>query len=252
MLRLDHFVIHIDHDGKKLHQLKKRLDDYGIPFDPDKGKGTKGFKVANLWVGDQYIALPYLKKADGGGWKEEWVAQYNDGKRGIFGLCLFTDSLEEIKQGLLKRGVELEGPERATFKLFGGLLKKSLPFRTIFTKPIPNSSLQFMFLEMDDRKRYEFTRKYLMKPNTEDVGIVSIHEAFVMKDFSHEEWDFIEKIFPQLVGNRNKKTLDMGETKLHFVQDPYQELSVELRAKAQEFQNFSTEIEIENVRLLIG
>lgn len=252
MLRLNHFVIHIDHDEQKLHQLKKRMDDYGIPFDPEKGKGTKGFKVANLWIGDQYLTFPYLKKADGGGWKEEWVAQYNDGKRGIFGLCLITDSLDEIKQGLLERGIELEGPERVSFKMLGGLLKKSLPFRTIFTKPIPNSSLQLMFLQMDDQKRYEFTRKYFMKPNTEDVGIVSIYEAFVMKDFSREEWDFIEKIFPQLVGNQNKKTLNMGETKLHFVQDPYQELSVELRAKAQEYQYLSTEIEIENVRLLIG
>jgi hypothetical protein len=252
LLRLDHFVIHIDHDPKKLNELKMQLDEYDIPFDPEKGKGTSGFKVANLWIGDQYLELPYLKKADGGGWKQEWVHQYNRGRRGIFGLCLYTDSLDKMKQELIERGVELEGPERVTFKMLGGLLKKSLPFRKIYTKPIPNSDLQFMFLQMDDPKKFAFTRKYFMKPNTEEVGIISINEAFVMKDFSNEEWGFINNVFPQLKGNRFKKTMDMGETKLHFVQDPKHQLSVDLRAKANNKNYENIEIEIENVRLLFG
>lgn len=252
MLRLDHFVIHIDYDDQKMQKLKKDLDDYGIPFDPDSGKDTKGFKIANLWIGDQYLELPYLKKEDGGSWKKEWVSQYNGGKRGIFGICLYTDSLDDIKQGLHERGLEIEGPERMTSRLFGGIVKKVMPHRTVYTKPIPNSNLQFMFQQMDDEKKYQYSRKNRMKPNTEDVGIVSICEAFIMKDFSREDWAFIETVFPYLEGTQYKKTLHMGETKMHFVQDPYQELSVELKAKVEEFQYSSTEIEIENVRLLIG
>lgn len=252
LLRLDHFVIHIDHYPQKLHDIKEKMDEYGIPFDPENGKGTNGFKVANLWIGDQYLEFPIIKKTGGGGWKKEWVTQYNNGKRGIYGLCLFTDTLDEIKQGLIERGVELEGPERVIIKMFGGLFKKSLPFRTIYTKAIPNSDLQFMFLQMDDPKKFEFMRKYLMKPNTEDVGIISIGDAFVMKDFSTEEWAFIESVFPQLKGTLNKKTLDMGETKLHFIQDPHQKLSVELKAKVNNKSYENTELEIENVRLMIG
>jgi hypothetical protein len=232
--------------------LKEKFDEYGIPFEPERGKATKGFKVANLWVGDQYLELPYLKKEDGGGWKKEWVQKYNDGKRGIFGLCLFTDCLDEMKHGLIERGVELEGPERITFNMFGGLFKKTLPFRKIYTKPIPGSDLQFMFLQMHSDKKYEFTRKYFMKPNTEDIGIISINDAVVLKDYSNLEWDFIGKIFPNLIGSNHKKTLYMGDTKLHFVQDPHQDLSVELRAKTSQSQYENTEIEIENVRLLIG
>jgi hypothetical protein len=251
LLRLDHFVVHIDHDTRVVQALKEKLDGFGIPFEPEKGKGTKGFKVANLWVGDQYLELPYIKTADGGGWKKEWVEHYHNGKRGIFGICLFTDSLDEMKQGLIKRGVELEGPERITFKILGGLFKKRLPFRTIYTKPIPNSHLQFMFLQMDSDKKFEFTRKYFMRPNTEDIGIVSINEAFVLKDFSAFEWAFIDKVFPQLKGNSRKKTLQMDDTSLHFVQDPHNDLTVELHAKAVQHQYENTEIEIENVRLLI-
>lgn len=84
---------------------------------------------------------------------------------------------------------------------------------------------------MDSEKKYVFTRKYFMKPNTEDIGIVSINEPFVMKDFSKQDWTFIEKVFPGLIGTSRKKTLDMGTTKLHFVQDPHKDLSVELHAK---------------------
>jgi hypothetical protein len=109
-----------------------------------------------------------------------------------------------------------------------------------------------MFLQMDDPKKFAFTRKYFMKPNTEEVGIISINEAFVMKDFSNEEWGFINNVFPQLKGNRFKKTMDMGETKLHFVQDPKHQLSVDLRAKANNKNYENIEIEIENVRLLFG
>ena len=69
LLRLDHFVIHIDYDPRKLQALKEQFDGYGIPFEPEKGKGTKGFKVSNIWIGDQYLELPYLKNADGCGWK---------------------------------------------------------------------------------------------------------------------------------------------------------------------------------------
>ena len=252
MLRLDHFVIHIDHDEKKLLQLKKSFDDYGIPFDPEKGQVTKAIHVANLWIGDQYLVLPYLKKPDGGSWKKEWVSKYNGGKRGIFGLCLATDSLDDIKHGLEERGIPFHGPERIPFKLFGGLLKLKLPLQIIYTKPIPNSDLQIMFLQMDSLGKFEFIRKYFMKPNAEDVGIVSISEAFIMKDFSREEWAYIKNLFPKLAGTKYKKTLNMGETKLHFVQDPHHDLSVDLKAKSLEFQYENMEIEIENVRLLIG
>ncbi|WP_369899515.1 VOC family protein [Bacillus manliponensis] len=117
MLRLDHFVIHIDNDVEKINKLKKEFDKLNLPFNPQKGKATKGFKVANFWAGEQYLEMLYLKNLDGGGWKSEWVDKYNQGKRGIFGICLFTDSLDEIKEGLMKKGLEIEGPERITFSI---------------------------------------------------------------------------------------------------------------------------------------
>lgn len=252
LLRLDHFVVHIDQDPQKMMFIQEWMDENGIPFDSERGLNTKEYKIANLWIGDQYIELSFLKKNNANGWKKEWVDQYNLGKRGIFGICLYTDSLDEIKEGLINREVMFEGPERVTFKRLWGLKKKSLPYRTIYTKPIPNSDLQIMFMQMDSQEKLKFTRKHFMHPNTEEVGIVSIEEAIIIKDFSIEEWCFIENVFPNLQGNYQKKTLDMGKTKLHFIQDPLHELSVELKAKSENHLYENIEFEIENVRLVIG
>lgn len=250
MLRLDHFVIHIDNDFEKINKLKKEFDKLNLPFNPQKGKGTKGFKVANFWTGEQYLEMLYLKNLDGGGWKSEWVDKYNQGKRGIFGICLFTDSLDEIKEGLMKKGLEIEGPERITFSMFFGLFKKSLPFRTVYVKPIPNSDLQIFFLQMDSEKKYELTKKF-MKPNAQEVGVSSIYEAIVKKKFSNEEWIFIQKIFPQLIEEQGKRTVNMGDTKLHFLSTQDDLLTVDLHLKVEREEHKNRRIEIENVSLYL-
>lgn len=252
MLRLDHFVIHIDNDLEKINKLKKEFDQLNLPFDPKKGKGTKGFKVVNFWAGLQYLEMPYLKSFDGGGWKKEWVDKYNQGKRGIFGLCLFTDKLDEIKKGLIERGLEVEGPERITFSMLFGLLKKSLPFRTVYVKPIPNSDLQIFFLQMDSKEKYEYTKKYFMKPNAQDVGITSIYKAVIKKNFSNEEWSFIQKIFPQLIEEQGKRILNMGDTNLNFESTQENLLKVDLHLKAEREEHKNRRIEIENVSLYIN
>ncbi|MDP4084972.1 MAG: hypothetical protein Q8934_10210 [Bacillota bacterium] len=91
-----------------------------------------------------------------------------------------------------------------------------------------------------------------MKPTPEEVGIVSIEEAIVMKDFSEEEWNYIGDVFQEITGNNKKKTLDIGDTKLHFIQDPYHDLTVELKAKTINQLYEKIELEKENIRLVIG
>lgn len=86
-MRLDHFVVHVDANSAKLKQLALDAEVAGMPCDLGKGKGTSGFKAANIWVGDQYFEIVWLKRPDGGGWQKDWVDLYNDGKRGAF--CIF-------------------------------------------------------------------------------------------------------------------------------------------------------------------
>ncbi|EOP49355.1 hypothetical protein IKQ_05172 [Bacillus cereus VDM053] len=44
MLRLDHFVIHIDNDFEKINNLKKEFNKLNLPFNPKKEKVQKGLK----------------------------------------------------------------------------------------------------------------------------------------------------------------------------------------------------------------
>jgi hypothetical protein len=249
MMCLDHFVVHIDQDQTKLEFLKDKIVPIGFPFNPTSGKRTKGFQVANIWIGDQYLELVWLKTKDGGGRRKEWVEKYNQGLRGIFGLCLMTDQLDLLEKELRKRGVAASAPERITFKMLFGLLKKSLPFRCVYTPPIPGTDLQIFFLEMDSQKKYEFMRKYFMKPNAEKNGITGINEAVVHCPFSEEAWKYIRAIFPTLSGDEQMATHDMGETKLHFVQSDETGLKVELLATTTNEDLANKSFEIENVRV---
>jgi hypothetical protein len=249
MIRLDHFVIHIDQDRSKLESLKDKIVPMGFPFNPTSGKKTKGFQVADIWIGDQYLELVWLKTKDGGGWRQEWVEKYNRGVRGIFGLCLMTDQLDSLEKELRKRGVAASTPERITFKTLFGLLKKTLPLRYVLTPPIPGTDLQIFFLEMDSQKKYEFMRKYFMKPNAEENGITGIKEAIVRCPFSEEAWNYIRALFPSLSGDAPMATYDMGETKLHFVQSDEVGLKVELLAASTNENIPNGSFEIENVRV---
>jgi hypothetical protein len=248
-MRLDHFVVHIDPVPAKLQSLKAQIVPMGFPFNPTAGKRTKGFQVANIWVGDQYLELVWLKTHDGGGWRSEWVEKYNRGVRGIFGLCLMTDHLDALANELRNRGVAASSPERITFRALFGLLKKSLPFRLVYTPPIPGTDLEIFFLEMDSQQKFEFTRKYFMKPNAEQNGITGIREAVVRCQFSEEAWKYIRAIFPNLSGNERMATHDMGETKLHFVQSDDVGLRVELLATTTSEDLANRSFEIENVRV---
>ena len=83
-LTLDHFVVHIDNDPAILADLKKRLVGSGVPFEPEWGKGTKGFKAANIWIGRQYFEIIRILRPDGGGWVPRWVERHHRGRRGLY------------------------------------------------------------------------------------------------------------------------------------------------------------------------
>ena len=84
--------------------------------------------------GSDYNILRWygLKEKDGGGWKADWVEKYNNGHRGIIAIYLVTDRLDEIREELKCIGIPVSEPERISFRWFFGLLKKTMPWRSIF------------------------------------------------------------------------------------------------------------------------
>lgn len=232
MVRLDHLVVHIDADMGFLRRFKRQIEPLGYPFEPTWGKGTKGFKVANVWVGWQYLEMVWLKKPDGGGWRSEWVEKYNRGHRGIIGLFLMTDQLDKMRQQLIDRGLRPSEPERITFRAFFGLLKKTLPWRSVYLEPIPGTDLQICLGEVDGPNVFERIRSYMV-PNAADNGIEAIRHATMRHNFSAEAFDYLRTILPQtkVEGDRMICNLDQ-DTSLLFKRSPDLDSSLEVELRS--------------------
>ncbi|MBA2134103.1 hypothetical protein [Capillibacterium thermochitinicola] len=248
MVRLDHFVVNIDNNMEKLKELKKQIEPLGYPFEPTWGKGTKGFKVANIWIGLQYLEMVWLKKKDGGGWKPDWVEKYNNGHRGIIAIYLMTDKLDEIREELKGRGIPVSDPERISFRWFFGLFKKTMPWRSIFTASIPGTDLEICYGELDSPDIMEKMKAYMV-PNAADNGIEGIKEAIVRGNFSEEAWGYIRKLFPDAEQHGNCLKYDMGTTCLSFESWEKPGLNVELKAETTNKKYLGKSFTVENLRI---
>lgn len=250
IIRLDHFVVHIDNDMDRLKRLKQEIKPLGFPFEPEWGKGTKGFKAANIWIGSQYFELVWLKTKDGGEWKPDWVNKYNRGHRGIVGIFFMTDQLDQIRGELYNRGIPVSEPERGNSRWFFGLLKKTLPWRRIFTDPIPGTDLQICFIELNNSQIMKKMKNYMV-PNATVNGILGIKRAAVYSNFSQEACAYINKLFPAAKNIHSSLICDMGDTELSFVQCREPQLRLELWAVVDNSRYTANSFEIENVQLNI-
>ena len=242
MLKLDHFVVHIDESS--LSGFKQACDDAQIPFEPTWGKGTKGFKVANVWVGDEYLELVWLKRPDGGGWRPDWVQKYQQGHRGLTAIMLLTDDLAEVQQRLVAQGFSLAQPERISFRWL--VFKKSLPWRTLYLPPIPGTDVQLTFSQHDSPAVLEKFRPHMV-PNAREVGVTGLEQATVKAAFSPEARDFLTQVFPK--GRWREDSLQVGLSGGHnltFLDVAKVEPTLELYASGEQARRT---VSIENLSL---
>ena len=209
---LDHFVIHMDDDPAQLEGLKTRLDACGVPFEPDWGKGTKGFRASNIWIGRQYFEIIRILRPDGGGWVPQWVARHQQGQRGLYCLFLKTDRLDDIAETLRAAGVETQGPERITFRAFFGLLKKSMPWRVLYLPPIPGTGLEFGFIEYDPDPKGRL--KAHMVPNADENGLTGVTEARIRLPLTEDTAAFIQQVFPDTTTEAGVLTVPLADGSL--------------------------------------
>lgn len=207
-LKLDHFVVHIDDDPSLLPDLKKRLTMAGVPFEPDWGKGTKGFKAGNIWIGRQYFEIIRILRPDGGGWVKRWVERHHQGKRGLYCLFLKTDRLDEMADQLEAAGITTTGPERVTYRAFFGLFRKTMPWRMLYLPQIPGTGLELALIEYDPDPRD--IMKAHMVPNADENGITGIEQARLRLPLTDEARSFLVRIFPQITDTGDKLTVPLA------------------------------------------
>ncbi len=96
------------------------------------------------------------------------------------------------------------------------IFKENLSFQTLYTKPIPGTDLQLMFLQMDSQKMFDFTKKHYMHPNSENYQVTGIHRAVVELPSSSEVSEFLSKVFPSSTETEDGITYKMKDTTLDF------------------------------------
>ena len=190
MLTLDHIVVHVD--GDDITQLKSELDRAGLPFEPDWGKKAKGFKVANVWIGRQYVEIVNILAPDNL-WQPQWSARHARGDRGVYCLFLKTDQdFDDLHAAFTRGGVHASQPERTRFKWMFGLLEKKLPWRFMLLPPVPGTPVELGVIQYDRGAEAKF--RPFMVPNAEDKGLLGLEKATVVSGNRDEACAWLENL----------------------------------------------------------
>lgn len=243
--KIDHIVLNV---GEKYHNSQEIIENIrscSLPYEPKKGKFTKGFKVSNLWTGKEYFEMVNIKSQDGGGWISEWVSQFHNGHRGI--ICLFFDTKDIDKTVRNLKNLRITQPERLNYKFFFKLISISAKWRNAYLPFFEKVPLQLGFQQVDTEKLHE--NLYLkMKPNSEINGITGIKSIEIYGPFTEMDFEFINEAFEVTYLSPSHILLKLeDEQSIHFIKDNYYHSKVYLKAESPIQNSFN----IENVEIIM-
>ena len=246
-LRIDHLVLNID-EYYQQEESTRMIEDVGLPYVPKNGKGTSGFKVSNLWLGDEYFEMVRIKKEDGGGWVPDWTKRYLAGERGLVCLMLETENMKALYSKLHKKDMSL--PEQAKYKLFYGLLSISPPWKNAYMPFLEGVPFQIGFQQMNNEKSKEKMYKQ-MKPNSRENGFTGISHIEIYGKYTRNDRELIYSLFTTKgdVENGDLVWELKNNQKIVFIQAEEYNVNVYLN---KENDNGSKElIKIENVSIAV-
>lgn len=243
-MKIDHFVINVDSKYQKDKEIIGQIRESGLPYKPKWGKGTKGFKASNLWIGNEYFEMIHILKEDGGGWKKDWTNMYNQGQRGLVCLMLDVTDIKYLYNILHDKKINVTKPEWLEFKWFMSLLTRKMPWKNSYIPFFDNVPLQIGFQQMKDEKAREFMNQYMV-PNSRDNGIEGIKHVTIKGDFTEHDFAVIGSVFDNNAKIENEKiTVKLNENQgIDFIKNNNYE--VEIYTNSDEGRCVS----IENVNL---
>jgi len=247
-IRIDHLVINVDKQYQIDKTIINEIKDNGFPYEPKWGKGTFGFKAANLWIGNEYFEMIRILKKNGGGWRKEWVEMYNNHHRGLICLFIETDNIVEEFNRLNKIGIKISEPEYLKFKWFFGLLTRTMPWQNSYLPFFQWTPLQLGFQQMKDLKSRNWMEQYMV-PNSTENGILGIKKINIFGNYSVEDKSLIKSIFPNAIIDENKIIVELkNEQKLVFIQNDIYYVEVFTQCNNKKFKE--KEINIQNVKII--
>ncbi|HHU72426.1 MAG TPA: hypothetical protein GXZ21_10405 [Clostridiales bacterium] len=247
-MKLDHLIINISDEYQLDNRTIDEIRENGFPYEPKWGKGTKGFRASNLWIGNEYFEMIRLLKQDGGGWREEWVNHYNQGHRGLICLMLDVEDIDLEYQRILNKGIDITEPKYLQFKWFFNLLTRTMPWRNSYINFFKGIPMQIGFQQMKDKKSLDFMREYMV-PNSRDNGIEGINKVIIKGEFLEEDYELIEQIFEEGEKDNDSIIVNLSNNQqLIFQKSSFYSVEVFTYGNNENYHN--GKIKIENVHVL--
>ncbi|WP_338539790.1 VOC family protein [Paenibacillus tundrae] len=245
-MKIDHLVVNVDKSFQESKQYITSVHSIGLPYMPKWGKGTKGFKVSNLWMGKEYFELVHIKKADGGGWVKEWTNKYNEGHRGLVGFALEVENIDEVYQKLTDRQINVTFPEPLRFRWFFNLLNKTMPWRNSYLPTFKGVPFQFFLQQLNDEKSKSFMEQYMV-PNSSENGIEGILEVTVYGRLEDEDRKIIYALFDDYEEQKGALNIALGNQTIRFIESSEHRVEVKLRCNNESYAG--KKINIHNIQI---
>lgn len=245
-MKIDHLVVNVDPSIQEDQAIIKQIQDMGLPYKPQWGKGTRGFKVSNIWIGREYFELVRIKKNDGGGWIREWTDQYLQGHRGLIGFALEVDNIEETWQKIRNRHIPISTPEPLQFRWMFNLLTKTMPWRNAYLPPFSGVPFQFFLQQMDDEKARNYMEQYMV-PNSRDEHIEGIAEVVIYGQLTSEDKEILFALFDDYDEQEDMLTIKLGSQCIRFRNADTHKVEVILNCKNE--KHADQKIQLSNLEI---
>ena len=245
MFKFDHFIVNINERYQKDNTVINSIINAGFPYKPSWGKGTKGFKASNLWIGNEYLEMINILKTDGGGWKSEWVDLYNKGHRGLICIMLDVENINKLYSMLTAKNIKITKPEHLKFKWFFNIFTKVMPWQNCYSDFLEGIPLQIGFQQMNDEKSREFMEQYMV-PNSRDNNIIGISKVIIRGTLTNNDKKLISNIFDRNIIKTEPLTIQLNQQQiLVFEESDNYLVHIITRCNNQDFNN--KKISIENI-----
>jgi len=241
-LKIDHLVVNVDRSVQEDPSFIKKVRSLGLPYEPKRGKGTKGFKVSNIWIGDEYFEFVRIKTQDGGGWIQSWTEKYHSGHKGLIGFALEVDDIEATYQNLISQGINVTAPETLKFRWFFNLFSKLMPWKNSYLPEFEGVSFQFFLQQLDNEKVKSYMQKYMV-PNGKEKNINGISEVKIFGTLTEGDKSIIKALFQDYDMQGGTISISLGSKTISFVEAEKESIEVLLDCNNEEFSTMSVQIE---------
>jgi len=248
-MKIDHLVMNIDKKYQKNAEYIEIIHSCGLPYKPEWGKGTRGFKASNIWIGREYFELISLLKKNGGGWKSEWVNLYCNGHRGLVCLMLDVPNIQQTYENIKQKGLTITHPEYLKFKWGMGLFTRTMPWMNSYFDFFEGVPVQIGLQQMKDQKSEDFMCQYMV-PNARDNGITGIEKITIYGKFSDNDFKMIDLMFSEVDTKKDIKNVYLydGKQSVCFVRNTNHSVLVQANGPDEYKGN---KVSIENLTLEI-